>query len=419
MKTSVKVISVLLTAVLCLSLLSISVMATAFDCEMILSAHRSQENVVVRVSTNQAAGAVSGKLTFDSELVSFDPEHTVCYESAVDTQDIYTVEGNTIRFAVLTDDFANGATQWIDFAFAAKGNGTAVFSVSDAQAVDVNENPSQAIEVSPVNIYMGNGIESWNLTLGDQIGVNFYVSTDDAANTQVSFTVAGKETVINASDAQQNDEGLYVFSTGVAAAQMTDPIAVEVLVNGEVVDSGSYTIRQYVDYILSGNYTDEEKALVKAMLNYGGKAQVYFGYNPSELANADITVTEADIPQSAGSFSVAGNVDGFSFYGCTLVFRAKTAVRFYFRGDVTGHSFKAGEKTVTPVEKDGLWYVEVAEINPQDLDQPVTVTVSDELTVQYSPLDYIVRMSGKGTSELAALLKALYTYHQAAVAYIN
>ncbi len=419
MKTSVKVISVLLTVVLCLSLLSVSAMAATFDCEMILSADYSQGNVVVRVSTNQAAGAVSGKLTFDSTLVSFDSENTVCYENAVDTQDLYTVEDNTITFAVLTDDFTNGTTQWIDFSFAVKGNGTATFSVSDAQAVDVNEKTSQAITVPPVSIHVGNGIQAWNLTLGDEIGVNFYVSAEDAANTKVSFTVAGKTSVVNASDAQQNDDGLYVFSTNVAAAQMTDPIAVEVLVNEEVIDSGSYTIRQYADVILSGNYTAKEKALVEAMLNYGGKAQLYFDYNTSALANTNITVTESDIPQNTESFSVSGNVDGLNFYGCTLVFRAKTAVRFYFKGDVTGCSFKAGETMLTPVEKDGLWYIEVADINPQDLDQPVTITVNDDLTVQYSPLDYIVRMNAKGSAELVALLKALYTYHLAAAAYVN
>ena len=261
------------------------------------------------------------------------------------------------------------------------------------------------------------GIALWNLVLGDQIGVKFYVHTEDPTNTQVCFTVDGAKTIANAE--QQGIGGLYVFYADVAAAQMAESIAVEVLVNGEVVDSGNYSVRQYADEILSGSYTDKEKALVKAMLNYGGKAQLYFKYNTSVLANADITVEEAAIPQNVESISVSGSVAGLKFYGSTLVFRSRTALRFYFEGNATDCTFMLGDKELTPVEKDGLWYVEIADINPQDLDQTVTVTVNDTLTVEYSPLDYIVRMNANGSSELAALLKAMYTYHLAAVDYLK
>ena len=417
MKLFIRTISVFSVVLMCLGLLGIPAFAAPFSCNMMLSAQLSEENVVVSVTTDQAAGAVSGKLTFNNELLSFDPERTVCYESAVETKDVCTVTGNTITFTVVADDLTNGSTQWIDLAFTVKGNGTAAFSVSDALASDVNENLSQTIAVSPVSIYVGDRIAAWNLTLGDHIGANFCVYADDVDNTQVRFTTAGASSLVKASDAKAEGEGFYVFSTNVAAAQMTDSITVEVLVNEEVVDSGIYTIRQYADYILAGDYSDKEKALVQAMLNYGGKAQLYFDYNTELLADANITVTEADIPQNAVSSTVSGKVDGLKYYGSTLVFQSKTALRFYFVGDVTGCSFKVGKEVLTPVEKDGMWYIEVADINPQDLDIPVALTVNDSLTVTYSPLNYIVRMNTKGSDTLIALLKALYSYHLAAVAY--
>lgn len=417
MKFFIRTISVFSVVLMCLGLLGIPAFAAPFSCNMMLSAQLSEENVVVSVTTDQAAGAVSGKLTFDNELLSFDPERTVCYESTMEAKDVCTVIGNTITFTVVADDLTNGAIQWIDFAFTVKGNGKATFSVSEALASDVNENLSQNIAVSPVSIYVGDRITAWNLTLGDHIGANFCVYADDVDNTQVRFTTAGVSSLVNVSDAKTEGEGFYVFSTNLAAAQMTDSIAVEVLVNGEVVDSSSYTIRQYADVILNGNYTAKEKTLVQAMLNYGGKAQLYFDYNKESLANANISVAEADIPTNADSSSVSGKVNGLKFYGSTLVFQSKTTLRFYFTGDVTGCSFKTEDKTLTPVEKDGMWYVEVAGINPQELDQPVTITVNDSLTVTYSPLNYIVRMNAKGSENLVALLKALYTYHLAAVAY--
>ena len=80
---------------------------------------------------------------------------------------------------------------------------------------------------------------------------------------------------------------------------------------------------------------------------------------------------------------VSGSIPGVTVYGATLVFESKIAVRIYFTGDITACTFNVGDQVLTPVEKDGMWYVEVAGINPQDLDEMITVNVSDALTVSY------------------------------------
>ena len=264
-------------------------------------------------------------------------------------------------------------------------------------------------------------IVKWNLTLGDQIGANFCVKVEDAANTQVKFTIADNVQVLNASDAAVNEEGYYVFSANVAAAQMMDTIAVEVLVGGEVVDSGEYTVRQYADIIRAGYFTNQEKALVKEMLNYGAAAQTYFNYNTENLSNNGIIVQSAEVPKEKINMDVSGSIPGVTVYGATLVFESKIAVRIYFTGDITACTFKVGDQVLTPVEKDGMWYVEVAGINPQDLDEMITVNVSDALTVSYSPMCYITRMynSQSSSQELKDLLQALYGYHLAATDLVN
>ena len=71
--------------------------------------------------------------------------------------------------------------------------------------------------------------------------------------------------------------------------------------------------------------------------------------------------------------------------------------------------------------KNGDYYmVEIDGINPQDLDEQVIVIVTDaqgnSLTVNYGPMNYIVRMNAKGSDSLKALLKAMYNYHLAAEA---
>ena len=71
-----------------------------------------------------------------------------------------------------------------------------------------------------------------------------------------------------------------------------------------------------------------------------------------------------------------------------------------------------------------MYYVEVADINPQDIGTPIEITVSNgsaSLVVVYSPLTYIVRMYEKADASAStkALVLALYNYYMAAIAYEN
>ena len=157
------------------------------------------------------------------------------------------------------------------------------------------------------------------------------------------------------------------------------------------------------------------------MLNYGAAAQVYFDYDTENLANDGITgVAATDVPKTAEKVTVSDQISNVNFYGASLVYRDRIAVRYYFTGDVTGCTFTANGNTYTPVAKDGMHYVEIADVLPQDLDQAITLTVTDAngnaLNVAYNPMNYIVRMNEKGSDTLKALVKALYNYHLAAKA---
>ena len=181
----------------------------------------------------------------------------------------------------------------------------------------------------------------------------------------------------------------------------------------------TYTVRQYCDTILADESNSQYHALIKEMLNYGGAAQTYFGYNTDQLASAGITGAAAEeIPKTTEEMSISDSVEAVDYYGATLVYRDKIAVRFYFTGDVNGCTFTADGNSCTPVAKDDKYYVEIADILPQDLDQQITLTVTDSegsvLTVTYGPMNYIVRMNQKGSDAAKPLLKALYNYHLAA-----
>ena len=255
-------------------------------------------------------------------------------------------------------------------------------------------------------------VGSWSLTLDDNILVNFNLNV--AETDAVTFTVAGSsvEAVIDGSN----------YSIALAAAQMTDEIVI--YVNGEALEE-TYSVRKYADYILdeANGYDEKTVTLVKEMLNYGGAAQTYFGYNTTDMANAGITgVGTADIPEDAApDMVISGSVDGISFYAASLVYRDRIAVRYYFTvtGSISDYAFSVGGVGYTPVSAgDGLYYVEVNDIVPQDLANTVTVTVNDTLSVTYCPMNYIVRMSTKGTENLQPLVKALYNCHLAAKAFV-
>ena len=254
---------------------------------------------------------------------------------------------------------------------------------------------------------LANPVNGWNIVLSDNIGVRFDMTLADTDT--VAVTVNGNAAEYTLAEG--------ILSINVAAAQMNDVIAITV--NGNAL-ANTYSVRGYADYILdeANGFDEATKTLVENMLVYGGAAQTYFAYNAENLASDGITV-EMAAPEGDATVDVTDNLSTLNFYGATLVHETKTAVRIYFTGSIEGLTFTVNGSEVNAIAKGDMYYVEIDGINPQDLGNDVTVVVTDgtnELTVAYSPLDYIVRMYNKGGAS-AALVQALYGYYQAAVAY--
>ncbi len=259
-----------------------------------------------------------------------------------------------------------------------------------------------------------------SMALGDNLDMNFYVAVDETnvANTRVQLD---GETILLTPEALDDATGNYKFSVELAAAQMTDTVTFTLMVDETVIETGTYSVRQYADAILAGTYDETVKAMVRSMLHYGAAAQTYFDYLPEQLANEglDEPVYEPVPGQAETAMSAQGSIAGVRYYGASLLFRSETAVRFYFEAaEVADCTFTANGAVCTPVEKsDGMYYVEIDGINPQELGHSITLTVtngSETITVIYGPMNYIVRMSTYGSANLKALLLAMYNYHLAA-----
>ena len=272
-------------------------------------------------------------------------------------------------------------------------------------------------------------VEKWNLTLGDSVGLNFYIDGGTMPEqTSVTLSLIGQEQTYSLKSLpQEQSTGLYILSVQVAAAQMTEEANVSVALNGSVVSSASYSVYSYGQYVLNNSGFDSAtKKLVREMLNYGSAAQTYFAYEAEIMDSSLLSgAGSANVEESSVTpTTVTGTTDNVKFYGASLLFRSRTSIRFYFveTGNLGSCAFTADGVAYTPVQKDGLWYVEINEILPQNLDQAIELTVTDgeqSFTVTYGPMHYMVRKSANGSDTLKALIKAMYNYHLAAKAYIN
>ena len=283
-------------------------------------------------------------------------------------------------------------------------DGTAGFVFVDGYTIYRDENGNWS-DVAPAGT---NPVNQWGLTLGDQIGVNFVMNVN--AGDTVSFSVNGNDV-----SAVQNGS---TYTIQLAAAQMSDEIVISV--NGVALDK-TYSVRGYADIILAGTYGELTKNLVKSMLIYGGAAQTFFEYNEDNLASGDY-VSTAEVPTEGAEIAISDTIKNFAFYGASVMHKTKTAVRFYFSGSVEGLTFYIGQQECQVQSKGDLYYIETAEINPQDIGNAIEVTVTngnETLTVGYSPLTYIIRMYNKAdsTAETKALVQALYGYYLAAAEY--
>ena len=195
-------------------------------------------------------------------------------------------------------------------------------------------------------------VVSQQLNLSDNLTLHFYVKADSA--TDVTATVNEKTDSYDLGSMEPDANGQYVISVALAAAQMTEEITLDFVKNGASVLQKIYSIRGYADAILEGNYSAKTKELVRHMLNYGAAAQQYFGVNTEKLANAGYEITEeVTLPAEYEAIAVSGSIAGMQFYGASLVFDNKIAVRYYFTGSVDGVSY--GDYEV--IEKNGMHYV--------------------------------------------------------------
>ncbi len=309
-----------------------------------------------------------------------------------------------------------------------------VMTGSEDQDVNMHIDWSTARKAGEIAEYTGN-----TLSLKDDFGLNFFFNfgeqTLNDAGAKVKFTLPDgsvKEYVISEiADADKTANG-YKFSANVAAKEMTAPVKVQVILsNGETSEVFSCSVKEYADKLLASSTNESEIALVKSILNYGGYAQEFFGYNKTALANADLT----DAEKTLGDVTIANTKrekvddedDGINFYGSSLSLNTKIDLKAYFTledgAKISDYTFKIGSTELTPVESGNKYYVTIPDITSRDIDERSAIEIANksgegELSVKTGPYAYIYKALSKSSDEkLQSLMKALYFYSQAAENY--
>lgn len=293
---------------------------------------------------------------------------------------------------------------------------------------------SAAVSTSVVIDDGMSSVESWGLVLEGDIRADFLMSLSDSvlndAEAYIQIEVDGVTTQTKVSSITPDENGYYKVSANVAAAQMTEDIMIQVITSESEGNEFLYSVRKYGDYILENNDDAATCNLVKAMLNYGGKAQEYFTYNVGNKADNAISIAVPEIPYTENLVAIKNGASAnVKYYGASLIHEHQTSLRYYFTSTgtaITDLNFTASSNGTVidsnmKVTKSGdKYFVEINDIAPNKLCDEITITV-DGFSVTYSPFYYIHRMYYKETSSdvLRNLMSAMYGYYHYAVAYLG
>lgn len=272
-----------------------------------------------------------------------------------------------------------------------------------------------------------------SLSLKGDIGLNFYynlsekILSDDSA--YIEFTVKGvtQQIPVSAGVLDERD-GSYRFSIKVNAKNMGDEVTAQFYTSeGAIGESNTLSVKAYADYVIANSSKESLVNLVKAMLNYGAAAQVKFNYNTDKLVNADMADADKALPEtvdaSAYASSLTGAEDGITVTSTSLLLQSETKIRIYFTladgKSIADYTFTVDGKEVTPVASGSEYYIEKTNVAAKDLDTFYSFQLGG-LTLNYCALSYVNQVQKYSTdANLLNLVKALYTYNQAANAYFG
>lgn len=292
-------------------------------------------------------------------------------------------------------------------------------------------------------------IASAKISLQDNIAVKFFVALDESVtgDDYLKMTVNGRESIIKVSQATRTVSSLtgeerYVFVCKVTSKEMTKNITAQMVVGGLQGTAVTYSVKKYANAVLGmadGLY-ENEKTLIRAMLNYGGYAQKYFltelELESEILANENLYTPATDPVVNTSTINlnkyepVGQNINKLDI---SLLLKSETELRIYFTPgsgktiDDYVISLSGTDKTFQKGSVEGKCFVSIPGIQATELGDVYTITITEKeggavfASTTCGAFSYAKKVleDPSQSNELRNLMKALYLYHRAALEYAN
>lgn len=339
-----------------------------------------------------------------------------------------------------------GVFNWFDVNcddFKTKSNDRTICHVPDKYLNDFKTRFSTGSNSTDVNVTfvgetvdmgLGEHLYGHTVSLAGDIGVNFYMKLSDellASDTaKMVFTITSldgtntrtQEVYVSSLADNLKYENDCIFKCSIVAKEMTSTITAQMVDVDQKGKVYTYSVQKYAQYILANplKYVGKVES-VKAMLNYGASAQIYFNYNTENLANSILPSNERIIPVISADSIAADKLvanDNIKPLKVSLSLESTVTLRLSFKtADVTGVTFTDDKGNTLATEISGDYTVVLIKGIPvQDLNRSVTITASDGSTISYCPLRYCRAVLANDsnpeiTDDLRTLVTALYIYN--------
>lgn len=291
-------------------------------------------------------------------------------------------------------------------------------------------------------------VYGYQVAINGNFDLKYYIDlSKEAANdtdAYIEFKVGDKVQKVKQ---RETSNGHYVYTCEVPVAQIGDKVTATLHYKDKSYALTQYSVKDYLNTIVQNKDKKEEygKAadIASAILNYGARAQLYFGYKTdslvySALPDAEIKKVDSILAQDikkAITNKESGNLENndFKYYGASLVCKSDTGMKLYFENKNSlslkeiekkyDISVKDCKKQVSKSINGNMICITINDLNATELDDNFVVQItnkqnsSQSMSVSTSPYIYIKKSMDSGNTKLINLSKAMYWYSQKAMEY--
>lgn len=333
---------------------------------------------------------------------------------------VITISGNTVF---------NNTTVEMQRGFSSNRLVTDTFVAGEGCTITF-DNPAAAGDGQRVNVtsYTGPVVAEDPAFAGATVEVDAGISLDFLVSDATEATEVKYNGV--ALPSAEYSEGVTKYTlSGFGPQEMGDDFTVELFVDGESVDTLTYSVKDYCDAVLADDSASAElKTLVKEILNYGAKAQIYRNYKTDALVNAGNESTGIyRAPTDYALLKKTSIATTVNWKYATVNFADKIQLIFAFEGTVDKVKVFVGDKTYETTnfgtDADGVSYVVFEDFTPADFRQKVAVQALNSSgtasrNLEYSVGSYVLFAAQSNDTAFANLAQALMIYGDAVATYV-